>query len=148
MKAPVLNTPQKQEEWWSRFAAWRREGRAVQWCAFLKESGKYVGLFTIKEIDMAHYRGELGYSVLKEEWGKGIGGEGARHVVDYAFRQIGIHRLFAMIMPYNIPSQRIVKSLGFEQEAHFKDMHFYQGKFYDMLQFSLINAISDSDDES
>lgn len=139
MKMPVLNTAELQEDWWQRFAQWRAVGKAVQWCAFLKDSGKYVSLLTLKEIDHKNLRGELGYSVMKENWRQGIGAEGAARLVNYAFEAIGLHSLFAQIMPYNEASQRIVKRLGFVKEAHFRHVHYHEGEFYDLLQFAKFN---------
>lgn len=139
MKMPVLDTPETQEEWWVRFQEYRNKGEAAQWCAFFKESGEYAGLFTIKEINQRHFRGEIGYSVMQPFWGNGIGAEGAKRLMDYAYDEIGLHTLFAMILPYNTASQRIVKRLGFEQEGLFPEMHLYKGAFYDVLQFSKIN---------
>ncbi len=139
MKMPVLNEPGKQERWWNKFQEWRREGKAVQWCAFSKEDGQYVGLFTIKEIDPKNSRGELGYSIVKDLWGKGYGTEGSREVLKFGFEQVDFHSIFAMILPYNEPSQRIVKRLGFEQEARLKQIHYYEDAYYDVLQFSMTN---------
>lgn len=141
MKMPCIDTPEKENEWWDRFADWRKTGKAVQWCGFLKDTGEYAGLFTFKEIDKSSDRGEVGYSILKQYWGRGLAGEGVKCLIDYGFLQIRFHTIFAMILPYNIPSQRIVRRLGFEQEAHFRDLHFYEGRYYDVLQFSLINPV-------
>lgn len=139
MKMPVLNEKGRQERWWNKFKEWRAEGKAVQWCAFSKANGQYVGLFTIKEIDPKNSRGELGYSIVKDLWGMGYGTEGSRELLKFAFDQVGFHTIFAMILPYNEPSQRIVKGLGFTQEAHLKEIHYYQDAYYDVLQFSIIN---------
>ncbi len=139
MKLPVLDTRAKQDAWWQRFEAWHKQGKAVQWCAFSKKTGQYLALLTIKEIDQDNYRGEIGYSVMKEAWGQGFGKEGAAQLVQYAFAEIGLHSLFAVILPYNIPSQRIVKGLGFSQEGHFKEEYFFEGKFHDTLRFGMLN---------
>jgi ribosomal-protein-alanine N-acetyltransferase len=144
MKMPVLDEEGKQNRWWSKFENWRVAGRAMQWCAFDAKTDGYIGLFTIKEINAKNSRGELGYSIVKEKWGKGYGGEGAAAVVEFAFLEVGFHTLFAMILPYNVPSQSLVKRLGFRQEAHFKQMHYYDGEFYDVLQFSAVNLAHSS----
>lgn len=139
MKMPVVNTPEIQEDWWQRFMNWRARGEAAQWCAFFKDNQEYAGLFTLKEIDQHHFRGEIGYSVMQSFWGNGVGTEGARRLMEYAFEEIGLHTLFAVILTANIRSQGIVKRLGFTLEANLRDIHFYRGEFYDLLQFSKIN---------
>ncbi|WP_417612676.1 GNAT family N-acetyltransferase [Owenweeksia hongkongensis] len=139
MQLPTLNTKEKQDEWWQKFSEWRNTGKAVQWCVFDKKTDRYIGLLTIKEIEIAVCRGEIGYSILQEHWRKGYGKEAAARVLQYAFEDINLHTVFAMISPQNEGSQRIVRGLGLTQEAHFKDIHFFEGKFYNLLQFSIIN---------
>ncbi len=139
MQLPTLNTKEKQDEWWQKFSAWRSAGKAVQWCVFDKESTDYIGLLTIKEIETAVCRGEIGYSILKKHWRKGYGKEAAARVLQYAFEDINLHTVFAMISPQNEGSQRIVKGMGMMQEAHFRDIHFFENEFYDLLQFYIIN---------
>ena len=139
MQLPTLDTKEKQDVWWTKFAEWRSEGKAVQWCVFDSKTEDYIGLLTIKEIEIPVCRGEIGYSILKEHWQKGYGKEAAERVLKYAFEDINLHSVFAMISPKNEGSQRIVKSLGFEPEAHFRDIHFFEGEFYDLLQFYKLN---------
>ena len=141
MQLPTLDTIEKQDEWWQKFLEWRNTGKAVQWCAFDKNTDDYIGLLTIKEIVTAVYRGEIGYSILKEHWRKGYGKEAAARVLQYAFEDVNLHTVFAMISPQNEGSQRIVKGMGMLQEAHFKDIHFFENEFYDLLQFSIINPL-------
>lgn len=139
MQLPTLDTEEKRSVWWVKFEDWRKSGKAVQWCAFNKESEEYIGLITIKEIDFSARRGEIGYSILKQHWRKGYGKEAAQCVLKYAFEEINLHSMFAMISPKNEASQRIVQGLGFVQEAHFKDIHFFEGEFFDLLQFYKLN---------
>lgn len=139
MQLPTLDTKEKQDVWWAKFAEWRKTGKAVQWCVFNSKTDDYIGLLTIKEIEIAACRGEIGYSILKEHWRNGYGKEAAERVLQYAFEDINLHSVFAMISPKNEGSQRIVQGLGFIQEAHFKDIHFFEGKFYDLLQFYKLN---------
>lgn len=54
----------------------------------------------------------LGYLVARSAWGKGYGGEAARAVVDYGFRERGITRLLAAAVPENTASHKILETLG------------------------------------
>lgn len=140
MHMPTLDTKEKQDAWWERFADWRSSAKAIQWCMFDRSTDEYIGLMTIKEIDLLHSRGELGYSIMKNHWRKGFGKEGAFAAVNYGFDEVNLHTIIAQIAPDNIGSQKIVKGLGMEQEGHFKGAHLYEGVFYDTLQFSAINS--------
>lgn len=139
MHMPTLDTKEKQDIWWNKFADWRSSAKAIQWCMFNRNTDEYIGLMTIKEIDLLHGRGEVGYSIMKNHWRKGFGSEGASAVLKYGFEEVNLHSIIAQIAPDNAGSQKIVKGLGMVQEAHFVEAHFYDGKFYDTLQFSKIN---------
>lgn len=59
---------------------------------------------------------ELSYQIKKNYRNKGIAHEVCEEIVKYAFDEIGVKKINARISPYNIPSIRLVKSLGFENE--------------------------------
>lgn len=56
---------------------------------------------------------ELGYWLAESQWGKGLGGEAARVVVDHAFMDMGITELVASYHLGNAASRRILLGLGF-----------------------------------
>jgi ribosomal-protein-alanine N-acetyltransferase len=53
-----------------------------------------------------------------------------------------LHLAEAVIDPRNIPSRGVLEKLGFVQEAHFKENHFYNGQFFDSVHFSLLASRS------
>ncbi len=90
---------------------------------------------TLKEISEMSLRTEIGYSLLPEFWGKGLATEAVSAVLEYGFEKINFHSIFAMILTQNNLSLKLIQNLGFEQEGYFKESHFYDGKFWDVLQF-------------
>ena len=62
---------------------------------------------------------ELGYVFHQDSWGKGYAKESCRALADQAFSH-GVHRIFAECDPENRSSWKLLESLGFEREAHFK----------------------------
>lgn len=139
MKMHTWKTAEEQATWWEKFQLARNKGEAIQWCAFHKQTGDYVGLLTLKEISASNSRAELGYSIAKAQWGKGFGKEAAAEIVRFAFEKLELHSIYAIILPYNTPSQRIALGLGFVQQGHFYEEHFYEGHYYDTLYFTLLN---------
>lgn len=55
---------------------------------------------------------ELGWALLRTQWGNGYATEAARAVRDWARRQRGINRLVSLISPDNVASQRVAQRLG------------------------------------
>jgi len=62
---------------------------------------------------------DIGYSTLPDYCGKGYAFEAAAAVVDYAFAELSLERLIAIISPGNEASLSLIRKLGFE----FENMH-------------------------
>jgi len=56
---------------------------------------------------------EIGYMVLRENWGQGLGTEIARGLSDYAFSRFEAPRVVAYTDPENVASQRVLENAGF-----------------------------------
>lgn len=59
---------------------------------------------------------EVGWAVLPERWGQGIGTELACASVDVAFDQLGLADVVAFTLPDNIASRRVMEKAGFRYE--------------------------------
>lgn len=93
------------------------------WAVLASESQQlmgYCGLFHFSDLE-GREEVEIGYRFAQEFHGKGYATEAAIGVRDYAFQNLGIRRLVAMIDPGNIPSLRLARRLGMEYE---KDIMF------------------------
>ena len=62
---------------------------------------------------------EVGYIINRDYRRKGYAREALRAVAEHAFR-FGAHRVFAECDPRNEASWRLLKSVGFRREAHFR----------------------------
>lgn len=81
-------------------------------------NNKIAGVINLNEIVYGCFKSAyLGYYSVKQFAGKGIMYEGMRLVIDYAFNDLGLHRLEANIQPENFKSINLVKKLGFIKEG-------------------------------
>lgn len=67
---------------------------------------------------------EIGYVFNKQYWSQGYAKESCDALIKKAFSE-GIHRIFAECDPCNSCSWRLLESLGFVREAHFKQNVFF-----------------------
>ncbi|MBL8789746.1 MAG: GNAT family N-acetyltransferase [Rhizobiales bacterium] len=75
--------------------------------------GELVGVISY-EWSEAQDDAELGYWYSQRVWGRGIGSEAARAMVDDAFERAGHDRVVACYHNGNTASARILEKLGFE----------------------------------
>jgi ribosomal-protein-alanine N-acetyltransferase len=61
----------------------------------------------------AHRRGELGYRLRRDRWGKGLVTEACDLMLTFGFENLGLHRIQAACGPDNRGSQRVLEKLGF-----------------------------------
>ena len=83
------------------------------WPVIKKENGKVIGHCGLldKEVEGVTEI-ELDYVISSSEWGKGYGTEIARAIKRYAFIDLKIKRLIALIEPNNEASEKVAKNIG------------------------------------
>jgi len=74
-----------------------------------------IGLMPGK--DVHRYTAELGYWLAEPFWGKGIMTEAVQSIVEYGFRDLGLHRIYAEPYTTNEASVRVLEKAGFRREG-------------------------------
>jgi ribosomal-protein-alanine N-acetyltransferase len=108
----------------------------------LRDTGEVVGQVTLQTdryIPRLRQRtSELGYMLRRDCWGAGIATEAARLLLDFAFAEVGLHRVFAVVGERNPASIRVLEKLGFRREArHVKDV-FIRGEWLTSLIYAVL----------
>lgn len=112
---------------------------AIGWGISLKNNHRFIGTIGFHRIDTSNYRAEIGYMLLPEFWNKGVMSEAMNSVLDYGFKTLKFHSIFANIDPDNLRSAAILKKFNFVKEAYFKENFYFNGKFTDTEIYSLLN---------
>lgn len=96
------------------------------------QSQHFIGLAKL-ELDQPNATSaELGYMLLPEFWGKGIGSQVATYLIDHAKKQPQLSDLTAIIDPANIPSRKILINNGFYSQE-FKDFDGLPGEILRLI---------------
>jgi len=103
------------------FDTWFARGRTgpnVGLVAREAASNQVVGIINLNEIVMGAFRSAyLGYYGMLTFARTGLMTEALRAAVNYAFNDLGLHRLEANIQPDNLASIALARRLGFKQEG-------------------------------
>ena len=92
------------------------ESHGFGMCAMIwKPTGEVIGSAGLQPLDGTDEI-EVGYSMIKEFWGLGIGTEAARAWFDYGFRNAGLDRIVAVAQMGNRASMHIMEKLGMKFE--------------------------------
>jgi len=91
-------------------------------CALVwKETGEMFGWSGLQPLD-GTTEIEVGYGMIKEFWGKGIGCECAKAWLDFGFNEKKLNRIVAVASPENTGSWRIMEKCGMrykKTETHY-----------------------------
>lgn len=81
----------------------------------------------------------LWYTLHPEHWGHGYTTEAARAIVDFGFRELGLHRIWADCDPANIGSWRVLEKLGMRCEGHLRENARIKGEWVDSLIYAILD---------
>jgi ribosomal-protein-alanine N-acetyltransferase len=108
---------------------------------FWKETGDMIGAAGIQPLEDTGLI-EVGYSIVKSHWGRGIGTEAAKGWMEFGFNNFNLDSIVAVAVVANIASRRIMEKLGMEYkktEVHYgEECAFYSITKEDFFQERLI----------
>jgi ribosomal-protein-alanine N-acetyltransferase len=118
-----------------------RENNGVTWAIEEKQSKQLIGTIGFWRFEKENYRAEIGY-ILNPKWqNKGVMHEALSVTIPFAFEQIQLHSIEAVIDPENIASAKLLEKNKFRREGFFKENCFFEGKFLDSAVYSLVKGL-------
>ena len=96
----------------------RESEEIVDFGIFLAGGDGLVGRIQLTGISRGPFENAfLGYFVAERHNGRGYATEAVRQAVDFAFGELGLHRVQAAVVPRNVASARVLEKAGFREEG-------------------------------
>lgn len=89
------------------------------WVATLADDDRAIGTASVHDTRPGEVA-EIGYSLLRAHWHRGLGREMVSALLDRLFRAEGLRRVFADTDPDNAASNRLLAALGFTLEGRLR----------------------------
>ena len=86
----------------------------------LKETAEFIGFCGLKYLPDLDET-DLGYRFMSEFWGQGYATEASKACLDFGFKDLGLKRIIAMVLPENEGSIRVLDKLNFVKEKFVED---------------------------
>ena len=83
--------------------------------------------------------GMLWYTMHPSYWGQGYATEAARAMVDFGFRELRLHRIWADCDPANAGSVRVLEKLEMRREGHLLENAWIKGAWVDSLIYAILD---------
>ncbi|MFO8145977.1 MAG: GNAT family N-acetyltransferase [Bacteroidota bacterium] len=116
------------------------EKTGIFWAIIEKSTNTFIGDFAFFKIDHKNSRAEIGYALKPEFWGMGFMKETMLNIFNFGFNDLNLHSLEANINPNNNKSRAILKKMGFQKEAYFRENYYYNGDYLDSEIYSLLKS--------
>jgi RimJ/RimL family protein N-acetyltransferase len=114
-----VRTPAETEAYLARnLEHWRDKGFGL-WMALDAANARVAGLAMLRSLAVEGVEEvEVGYSLHREYWGRGLGTEIASACMEHGYESLGLESLVAVTGPSNSASHHILRKLGmtFERE--------------------------------
>ena len=101
--------------------------------------GRPIGLISLLHIDRKNRTAEIIIVIgEKEYWGRGVMVEAETLLIDWAFRQLALEKIWAVTLPENLASLITMKKIGFRIEGTLRQEAVKEGKRIDILRLGLL----------
>lgn len=130
-----LEETKEQMHWYRNL---EKSESGIWWAICRKGEQKLVGACGFNEWHREHRRIELGYWLLPAYWQQGIMSEALPAILEYAFTQLNIHRVEAIVESGNEGSKKLLLKHGFAFEGTHKECEIKNGRFISLDYFASI----------
>ena len=139
-----ISPPPTTIEGYERFIRWthaqRQAGQFVCFGVVPEGMTHAIGLFQVRALEPGFATAEWGFALGSPFWGSGLFLDGAQLVLDFAFDQIGVHRLEARSAAHNGRGNGALRKIGAFQEGLLRRSFLKHGTYYDQVLWAILDS--------
>lgn len=116
-------------------------GKDVKLAVCKIENNQYIGNAYLTDIDYVN-RNARSHILIgnKDCWGQGYASEATKLLLSYAFNELGLHRVQALVLESNVASLNMHKKCGYVQEGILRDSVWKNGSFQSQVVLSILST--------
>jgi RimJ/RimL family protein N-acetyltransferase len=103
-----------------------------------REDGAVVGDLGLGFWVPGEQQVELGYRIHPDHHRRGYGREAVAAIIDWLIASYRIHRFVGVVAAPNLASAKLLRSLGFRREGHFRQSFWCEGEWLDDEYYALL----------
>lgn len=105
---------------------------------FRTADSAYIGQAAVNQISWENKLGRLALFIKPEHWGKGYAQGTLRLVLEKAFGEFGLHKVWLMVWSTNEKGMHLYEKLGFRREGLLRDEYYWQEHWHDVVRMGLL----------
>lgn len=104
----------------------------------VRHDDRSVGFVTLYDLDWRARNAEISYLIRPEEQGNGYATEAVDVCLSYAFDELGLQKVYAVVREGNEGSIQVLDAFGFEREGVLRNELYVNDEFIDEYRFGLL----------
>ncbi len=115
-----------------------RMGEPASWGIEWKENGKLIGTIGFMWIQRENAAAEVGYSLSRAYWNRGIMTEALEAVLRHGFRTMNLNRIEAQHEVPNAASGAVMRKCGMRHEGTLRQRLLNKGRYVDVELYAIL----------
>lgn len=107
--------------------------------AFVDENDKYLGTISLKNISMLDKSAEYAIVASIDAQGTGAAKVATEELLQYAFKELGLHRVYLNVLEENRRANRFYEKCGFVYEGCFREHLFLRGRYRNLNWYAIVD---------
>jgi ribosomal-protein-alanine N-acetyltransferase len=99
---------------------------------------KLIGIINTSIPHSIHRRVEVGYTISRAYWGRGLATEALQAVIQFGFEKMELFRIEAVVLPENIASAKVLLKAGMQFEGLLRSYQVWKGKPSDLQMYAVV----------
>ncbi|GAA3023878.1 GNAT family N-acetyltransferase [Tetragenococcus solitarius] len=104
-----------------------------------KETKQTVGIVSLVNIDDKNRSAECIIDIgVKDMWNKGIGASAMALILEFAFLELNLHRIYLQVFSFNKRAIKLYEKMRFTYEGKQRQALYRKGKWHDIVMMSIL----------
>lgn len=103
-----------------------------------KKNGEIIGMIGLRSVNLKDKNAEVGYWIGKKYRKKGFTKEALNLILEFAFKNIKLVRIYAVVHARNIASYRLLEHCGFRREGTWRKASFIGKRWNDVYSYGIL----------
>ncbi|MDH6365326.1 ribosomal-protein-alanine N-acetyltransferase [Enterococcus sp. PF1-24] len=137
---PCYQTTEAVKELLTKYIAAYQNEAYYRWAIIEKEANLCIGQIAIFLVDDKNHFCEIEYCVGGQFQRKGYCSEAVQAIIDYAFKEINLHKMQVCHKENNLPSKAVIEKCGFTYEGKLRDYFYMEEQYVSRLYYSMLRS--------
>ena len=99
---------------------------------------RFLGRVGLRIERPEHREAQVWFSVRRDRWGQGVATEALKGLLEFAFGELALHRVYGDCDPRNLASAKLMERVGMMREGWLRENWWVKGEWCDSFIYGLL----------